>query len=458
MKHKTAPANFYSGQPNDHHLFQQSFTGIISQSHEIARFTSVYGWGIAYININNESLNNCCFEIENAAMRMKNGAWINIPGNANYVSEEFEKYSEAIREDNLKLAVWLSLKNPEPGQPKVSHSIEEVRPFIVKEEKIEDDNEVYNEEYIQLKLLDPQIFFGNPPQGNYESLKIGEIALASDNDTILFNESYIPPILKIGASNHFIENLNEFVTHIINKANTAQTEITQLSVNKKFDTTKLATYFRLNSLAESGLVLKQMKAVKETPPIQIYYELVRLCGKLSVSSPQTPLNTVPKYDHGDLKNIFNYLYSLIKNMIQGIVIIKYIDIDFKKISSNKLSCEIKREWLKSVNQIFISVEIDSIQDEDLILNQNKIKIVPLSEIDNIRIDKFSGLSFRRISDVPLDLVSDDNKRRFYKFDISKDQDRQWWNRLKSEPLGVLVIGAKVPKLRLHVLSENKGGN
>jgi len=458
MKHNLSPANFYSGQPNYHHLFQQTVKGIILQEEEISSITNNYGWGMAYININKKALQNYRFEIKDAVMRMKNGIWLNIPGNAALVNESFNKFSKQVEDDNISLPVWLGIKNFEPHQTQIRHSEndKEIRPFIAKEEKIEDDNELYNDEYIQLKLLDPRIFFGNPSfQENYEFLKIGEISLAEDNDNLVFNESYIPPLLKIGASSNFTEDIDAFVTYINNKVKIAQNEIMKLNLNIKPDMSQILTCSRLNAMAGSLLVLKQMKKIKETHPLQVYYELLRLCGNLSIISPQTQISTAPKYDHEDLQQSFNDLYTLIKNMTQGIAKVDFINIDFKQVGSNKLICDVKEEWLKQVDKIFLSVEVNSHQDEDIILNKNKTKIVPLSEIKNIQIDKLSGLSCKRISKIPIDLDCNDDNKRFYQFDLLEKQDHDWWGMLRKEPLAVFIIGAKLPKLRLHVSTEYK---
>lgn len=403
MIYDTAPVNWHEGmfiQPHHFQVTEQSInTRMMRQN-----LASPNNWGVASIVIDKSALEGFRLKIHRASFRMPEGTWVDIPGNAVVPEKSFKEHFEKA---NMALPVWAAIRKKEDHLPAIHKLGDEntgsVKPAVVREVEIEDDSTGDNEQSIQIRLWNVRLFFGDAPGEEYEAINLAEIVLAPQTDLPAVNVDYIPPLLNLSAAKGFREKLTNLVVHLNNQSTYIRRELTEKHSMMLADPANaLTSLIRCQLTASFGLVLKQLTAMDETHPLQVYLELVRLAGGLSVLITEMPLD-VPEYRHTQLTQTMERLFELIWSFLEGGVVPEFIRRDFE-LRNNTRVCPIDLDWIESDYPVYLCIETDMTDNEVIsIISDLRVKMGPPSIIDELLAERRRGISCENIRKVPIGL-------------------------------------------------------
>jgi type VI secretion system protein ImpJ len=457
MKYRLAPVHWKEGMFIQPHHFQAAHRGIAELDSELAR-NFPYGWGFSLLDVDTDALQGMRLKISRAALRLQNGTWINVPGNAELPEESFQEH---LTNADRPISVWIGVRRAEPHQPRTYPLGEAhrgaIRPLIVREDTVEDENTGSDERTIQVRLWNVKLFF-SPPNEDYESLKIGEITRSPQTKGPVFNATFVPPILNIGAAPSLVEKLRNIVIELNNQSASLQGSVENL---QKIDNPQkmISGFFNLQVVSSFGPVLEMLCRTEEAHPAQVYLELARLAGALTPVSPEI-IPKIPKYDHGNIGEAMDVLMGTILRMLKGGIAPEYIERPFEiDIERRDIRvCSIDQEWLMSEHAIYIGIDTEiSEMRVDAILNDRRVKIGPPSKMKELTDRRIRGIRVmpeNRVANVPIGLAHFGN-RFYYQLEISKYQSlaQDLLNDLKLEIRGIPAEEIPNMKLYVHVKSE-----
>lgn len=418
MIHRTAEINWHEGMFIQPQHFQANDRRLAFQISEQTALNPFW-WGVAVMAIDKDALEGYRFNLYSCKLRLRNGTWINIPGNAVMPVKFFQEKMQA---HDGALPVWIGVRCPEDHRPRVHQlgedNIGAVKTSVAREIFIEDENTGDNEQSVQIKLWNIRTFLGEPPGDEYESIKIGEIIRSGQTDLPVMNPAYIPPLLNIGASSEFMEKLKNLSIHLNNQAVFLRREISNQRSALTSDPVKvLDNMLRVQATTGFGLVLEQLQAVDETHPLQVYLELVRLAGYLAPLSPDVSLD-IPAYNHNNLTDVMNRLYTIIWSLLDGGSVPDFAERTFE-IKEDRRTCRIDQDWLDNELPAYLCVDADVAEsDLNATLNDLRVKIGPPSIIDRLMAERKKGMSCQRIRRIPMGL-QDRSGLNYYYVDLSR---------------------------------------
>jgi len=459
IESETADIHWYEGMFLLPHHHQTVTRRSLMLEREKTISVNPFWWGIVDLQINATALSGNRLKVDRAVLRLKDGTWLNIPDNA-YAAEK--SFTEDLHHLDETLNVWFAVRRPEPHRPIVHNLGEEThgmpRTFVLKENKIADENSGENEQIIQSRLWNVQIEVGEKPGDEYESLKIGELTWSSAKQPI-FRNSYIPPLLNVAASEFLRDRAKNLVVKLTNQATFLQGELAAKRIALTSDPMRvLANLSRLQISSSYGLVLQQLLNVDHTHPFQLYLELIRLAGELVSVQPDVVLD-IPPYNHDNIGGIMETVMKLVERMIEGGVVVDYIHRRFE-IEGDQRVCRIDRDWLDpesgAMVHIYLCITTDMTeQNVDAMLSDYRVKISPPSRIDDLLISRIRGIACQRLRRIPSGLP-DKTGMHYFQMDLSNKSE--FWQDLYQD-LSLVIHGIPVEitsDISLYVHVE-KGG-
>lgn len=451
MKHDIAQVNWYEGvflQPQ--HL-QTMDRNILHREWEQVRNTA-HWWGAVHLEINKNAISGYRFIIEDAKVRLKDGTWFNFPGNGDIAEKSFQDELHAV---DGNLTVWLGVRRREDHVSQV-HPIDEgdqgrVRPYKAVEVKVEDDNTGENEQDVQVRLLNGQIFFGDKPGDAYDAIKIAEIKLlAADRPGL--DRNFIPPVLHLSASAGLKDHLNNLVITLTNQSTFLKEEMAAGRIGLTADPMELlSSLLRLQTVASAGNVFGQLLAAERIHPFEIYKELNRLVGMLTPLAVATKID-MPIYDHDNLTDCMERTFRTITAMLAGGVVVDFTQRQFD-IDGDIRSCRLDADWLDSGSPVYLCIAADKSDDEvDAVLGDYRVKIGPPSKIEDMNIARVSGVACERLHRIPVGLP-DRTGLHYFVLDLSSKSE--YWDDLRKD-LTLVITGIPVqvtPEMSLYIKVE-----
>ena len=113
MKHRTAQVHWKEGMFVQPHHFQAADRRLSARECELA-MTMPYWWGISSLETDYDALQGMRLKITRAALRLRNGIWLNVPGNAELPEESFQEH---FHNADRPVDVWVGVRRQEAHQP-----------------------------------------------------------------------------------------------------------------------------------------------------------------------------------------------------------------------------------------------------------------------------------------------------------------------------------------------------
>ena len=455
MKYDIAQVNWYEGvflQP--HHLQTMDRTNLRREGEQVKN--NAHWWGLVNIEVNKTAIAGYRFAIEEVQLRLPDGTWFNAPGNATVAEKSFQ---EEIHSVEGYLPVWLAIRRKEDHisqvHPLGDDELGRVRPYKIKELMVEDDTTGENEQEVQVRLLNGQLFFGEKPGAAYESIQIAELKLlAADRPGL--HRDYVPPILHVSASASFRDQLNNLVITLTNQATFLREEMAAGRIALTAEPMELLTsLLRLQTVASFANVFGQLLAAERIHPFTIYQELCRLSGALVPLAVDTKPD-IPIYDHDNLTDCLERVFISVNAALAGGVVVDFVQRVFD-VDGDIRSCRLDAEWLDGAYPVYLCISADKSDSEvDAIISDYRVKIGPPSQIEDMSIARVSGISCERLHRIPVGLP-DRTGLHYFRIDLSKESE--FWTTIRKD-LTIVVTGIPVqvtPEMSLFVKVEG-GGN
>jgi type VI secretion system protein ImpJ len=155
-------------------------------------------------------------------------------------------------------------------------------------------------------------------------LRDGKGGFVSDPD-------FIPPCLRIGASEYLTLLLHRLLEAIAEKVATVRRD-RHSSGRMELGTSALdvGNYWFLHCLCSAFPALRHHLSTRLSHPEDVYQDLARLAGALSTFSLESSLDEIPKYVHEDLTSTFRNLDGLIRRYLEIVVPSNSVKLDFHK--------------------------------------------------------------------------------------------------------------------------------
>ena len=359
-------------------------------------------WGVATIEVAEDELETFRFTVRRFQAALKDGTWLDLETNLQVEPRDFK---QALNRTEGRLPVFLGVPRlVEGGANTLSREmdVEEARQadlrYRVTTLEVSDENRGRERrEEIEIRRLAGRIFFGDEDREGYDFLPVAVIQRSGKGkSTPVLADDFIPPVSDV-AGWKGLADLGESVLHRV--------EARYRSLRSGVDERRMVLemegregwqlVFKLQIVGSFLHVLRQLLRVPGTHPFQLYLELSRLAGELSIFEKEGADSlAVPLYDHDRLGPCFQELTTTINHLLDKILTGGFLRIPFLEEKENLLVARPQLDQLQSASEIYLCVESQ----------------LPVAEIEaKVKAAKFGapadlpGLKLRRLRGVKLTL-------------------------------------------------------
>lgn len=306
--------------------------------------------------------------------------------------------------------------------------------FTVEPRPIPDMTAAGQEETIGFGRRNTVLLFGDEARDDYEHIKIAEVVRDGAGNLVL-DETYIPPILRIGASPYLVSGLRRVLEVMTGRRRALSEARRQRDASTvEFDATDVTRFLLLSSINTFLPGLSYMVEAGDVPPRLCYLQLLQLAGQLSTLSPDEDPTTFPGLVHTDLRKTFGDLIDRILAMLQATIKERYVSMSLQAREDGLHFGKLEDDRLLHCERYLLAVQTDL--DEQQVSEQvpRVAKIASWQDINGLLAAATPGVSvqvtYRPPTEIPV-------KAGYVYFTLSTD-NRYWRNALLDRSLAVYL--------------------
>ncbi len=165
----------------------------------------------------------------------------------------------------------------------------------------------------------PVLLFGDEKDEDHIKLKIAELVRDEDGSFTL-SDSYIPPVLNIGASPVIMAGLRELLSLSVVKQRGLTAGRRQRDASSiEFAAADVTRYLLLNAINTGIPLLKHTSEEAKTSSLAAYLMLLNYAGGLSSFTGEVDPTTFPRFQYLDMRGCFTVMFQHIKTMLGAAV-------------------------------------------------------------------------------------------------------------------------------------------
>lgn len=303
------------------HHFQASEDNLRDGIRTTFDWLQPYSHGLISIEVTEASLADYEVRIPRLTCRFKDGTLSSTPENSTLdvlsVRELFQEHDE--------LYVFALLPNVVPGRPNSAASkaqAEVQHRYIRLTQRVEELNSGENSRDVEFYEFNLQLVAQpntDPPSG-FESLPLLKLRRSTQPGAVPeIDPTFVPPLLNCRASNSLQEGIlipicSQLGSFIKTQSEALQTRGGWLEASSPDN---LRSIMLLNGANSSYPLLLALLESRLLHPFQIYTELCRTIGQLSIARQDWEPPSLPKYDHENLYEVFRNLQVELDTIFQA---------------------------------------------------------------------------------------------------------------------------------------------
>ncbi len=363
MEHRRA-VHWYEGVFLRPHHFQAAEQRLHYLMHTGQRWDHPNHWGLRSIQFDEGRLAANVLEILSLQARSREGTLVSVPADGPPPQLSFQGLLGA----GKPVYVFLALPNPTSGEPCVpppdadgdaKRDDTEFRYRVVDSER-EDENKPGNPERIEFRGLNFRLLSSpEPAPANYPGYELIPVACVRrstrPDGAAEFDPVYIPPLVCCEAS----EVLQREVLRSLYNRVGSKAGLIAMQVRRGLDFDSHApgeakAFNQLRLLNEAQALLGALAALPGVHPVDAYFELCQVVGRLAVLGPQRTLPDLLPYNHEELGKCFFDVKAKIDFLLDQIEDPKYQAEPFVGVGS-RTQVTMKPKWLEEQWYLAIGV-------------------------------------------------------------------------------------------------------
>jgi type VI secretion system protein ImpJ len=392
-----------------------------------SRLDSHYNWGLRRLDLDLDALANHRIEVGAMEARLRDGTLISIPGDARL--SDCDLRAAFAKESTLTVSLGLPLL--QAARANISAVQTNKARYVVDELAFEDENTGLNPQRIQVRLLNVQLLTSVQDNGGYETLPLGRVRRGDVAEAAPeLDETYIPPLLACDAWKPLLNRiLHPIYDRLGKKIDLLSQQITARGIT--FDSQGQGDrqlLEQLRVLNESYAPLSVAVFAQGVHPYDVYLELCRLVGRLSVFGPARRPPQVPRYDHDDLGTCFWRAKQYIDELLDVVIEPDYRERPFVG-AGLRMQVALEPAWLEAGRELFVGVQspLSAEQAEKLLNRGLDAKLGSSDRVDEIFRLGQAGLKFAFAERLPRALPQ---RPGLVYFQIDRGEQAVQWDAVK----------------------------
>lgn len=406
-------------------------------------------FGLLSLELDADALERDVLRVVMAELILRDGTFVSFPKNGHVEQREFGEHWGA--ED---LLVYLGVPAPKENVEQVG--AEAGRRYRTEVDKIYDENLRDADREVEFKVLQGHLFFGTENRAGFETVPIARLTRQGHPEVVTVpSPTYVPPVLRVGASVALAERLREAAIR-------AREQARDLAMNLP-DTTSLSSVesaadlsglIKLQAVNRGVAVLEQLVGTPDLHPFHAYLELVRTIGDLSLFSSDRVPPALSPYDHDDLDGRFDAALDALADLLRAEVSVPYDRSDFIEDPEQEgiFSAKIPKDWLQGHPVFYLGVQVAREQDEVSELVAAGLKLLAPGDAEHVLQGVVPGVGLDPVRVPPL-AFPNRSDLHFFRVETEGESRKLWLNVLKQREAMLLSALSALGDVKYGVYVE-----
>jgi type VI secretion system protein ImpJ len=405
-----------------------------------------YDYGVLELQVNNEAIVNGNFQIANCRGLMPDGLYVNVP-DAETVPDT-RPVGDHFPAEAAKLGVHLAIPARKMGEANFQASGAKASGnlrFLQEGAMVKDETSGTNEQPLAYAKSNLRIIFDDELRDGFTSMKIAELE-RTPTGQLKISEEYIPPILKVNASNWLSGLLRQIVEILITKSASLGEQRRQRNASlADFTTSEVAVFWLLNTINSSIPTMAHYFRSPLIHPEKLYIEMSTLVGRLMTFSVESHPKDIIKYDHDDLYLTFYTLSGQLKELLETVIPSRCVPIILEKTRESLYVGRIEDERLLKEAAFFLAVRSQMPESKLIEGVPRVVKIASRDVIDSVIGAALPGVVLTHSNPPPAPIPT----RVGFKY-FMLDTIGPYWNGIKGSKVIAVHVPDEIPDEKLEM--------
>lgn len=406
---------WFEGMTLDPHHFQQWDRYQHHRVEDRIRAFTSYSWGLTDLSIDVDRLRNGEFAISTCRGVFPDGLTIDLPSTGappppENVRDAFEPQHERLP---VILAVPSECRDGANMTMRNGVTRRDTR-YLSETVGVVDENTGGNQRRIEVARANVQVRFGHEPTGNYTAMQIAEVERTASGTFELVSD-FIPPSLRVSASNRLRTILRGLVEKLVSKSSTLSERRDNILSQRELspsDVTAMGLLSTVNALLPE---IQHHHASQESHPEHVYLTLCRLAGQLAAYTPEANVHPrdLPAYNHAHPAAAFNPLADVLNALLGGASPqANYDRVDLQQTRENLFTADLTSAQIDTA-QLFLVVRSDAMPEEKVVNELPGIlRVASPDTIDAVLSSYTRALSIEHTTRLPVGIPIDSGASYF----------------------------------------------
>jgi type VI secretion system protein ImpJ len=442
------PVHWHEGMFLKPHHFQAADRFLRERIRETEDWLHPHDWGLKSVEFDEDAIANYSVVLRSCQARFKDGTTLTVPDEVAVDPLDLRAALAGAPETTVYLAVpaW------QAGRANIGPAPAADGPrFFINTLESVDENTGSDEEMIQFRNVQARLLLSNLDTTGYEMLPLARIERsASAQAPPRIDPWYVPPILGLDAwkpLQHEVQSLHQQIGAWIEQE-------ADLLIGRKisFESQVLGDaerILRLSFLNTAFSVMQSIVYTRGLHPLDVYKELCRLYGQLTILGANRRPGDVPGYDHEDIGPIYAEVIEQIRLLLgkPGMVPFEksYFQLDRARKS---FQAPLKDDWTLDTAKLYIGVETTELTDSecDRLMQDTDWKLGSGEKVQEIFKNGQKGLEMKPLNRIPPALPAG-----VVYFEIKRDPE--YWNDVvRTGTLGLRFKGERTKFITEQMLA------
>lgn len=309
-----------------HHLQRQDryHEGLL---HERLHAAQAYPWGVTALEIDERALGNGQLRVRELVAVLADGTPIACSDAAGDVPPP-RQIESAFPPHLSRLPVSVGIAHERDNAPNIlpeERAAQLVR-FVEQKARVTDFNTGTDEHDMAWARPTVRLLLGDENREAFDAIQIAELG-RNPSGAIVLRESYVPPVLRVGASPYLVDRFRRVLTAMTSRQRSLMASRRQRTAAAiDFQASDVAKFWLLDALNESIPVITHVADHGTTHPEEAYLALARLIGRLCTMAVDGDPATLPKFNYLSLGEVFEPMFARALALIDTVIADRFTQI------------------------------------------------------------------------------------------------------------------------------------
>jgi len=380
--------------------FQQSERFLLNTVNtRFSTYDSHY-YGLTEFTINTDAVANGTFTVSNAQGIMPDGTTFSIPKQDN--APAARPFEDHFTHDQQSLDVYFALPMVAENKANVADAQEARNAVRYKNRIVSASDEVFGKQQKDIEVGDFnfEILFGDESRDNYSAIQIARLVRSSSGQ-IEIDETFIPPLLYIGASHVLMNKIRALLELLLAKNAALSQGRKQLQGGfAEFGDTKQTTFGLLHTINTYTPLLNHHHFIPTIHPYDLFTLLIQFTGALCTFSADITIRKLPKYEHTNLAAVFTTFDTIVRKILGADISAGCVTVPIEEMGPANYLCKVADESLFATGKFFFGASADISEKELIVGTLSRIKMCSRDKLELLIPSAMPGLPLVHVKQPP----------------------------------------------------------